>query len=235
MTQYRMEIAEECRRQTALSAEQIAEVVGYQPEEAFLETYRKYSFTFEQQSDPEDPGEPEIPVGPGDPVGPGTENYFDDVPKTHWAADYINRLAERGIVNGVGDRLFRPEGTVERAMFATMLARLGGEDLSSYGKGGVFSDVTAENFYAPYIEWCADRKIVNGYGDGTFGPYDAITREQIVWMLERYAGKEVVRAAQIYDPLPDGSISRPTETATRAELCKMLWKVIDYMEKNGLS
>ena len=54
--------------------------------------------------------------------------------------------------------------------------------------GHSFSDVTAGKYYASAVEWANSVGIVKGYGDGTFGPEDEITREQFAAILYRYAG-----------------------------------------------
>jgi|GEM_PF-3464414 len=51
----------------------------------------------------------------------------------------------------------------------------------------VFSDVQAEGTLAQAVSWAADNGIVNGLGDGRFGPEDPVTREQMVTMLYRFA------------------------------------------------
>ncbi len=187
-----------------------------------------YSFGFTGGTDPVIPAGPEVP----DPPKPAA-SIFEDVPDTHWAAQYINFLVEKKIVNGMEPGLFSPEKTLTREMFVTMLARMSGDDLSGFGTGDLFTDVPKDSFYAPYIEWCAKKGITLGMGDGTFGGGRAITREQIVWMLERYAGQDAVRQAGIYEPLPDGSISRPGDPATRAEMSKMLAIMIKYLLSAG--
>jgi hypothetical protein len=50
----------------------------------------------------------------------------------------------------------------------------------------VFSDVPDRSTHARGIHWAADNGIVRGYGDGTFGPNDAVTRGQLTTMLRRY-------------------------------------------------
>ena len=46
-----------------------------------------------------------------------------------------------------------------------------------------------EAWYAQAITWAAQRDIVEGYGNGKFGPNDSITREQLAAILWRYAGR----------------------------------------------
>jgi hypothetical protein len=52
-----------------------------------------------------------------------TDTGFDDVPITHWAANWIAQLAEEGITTGVTPTLFDPEGFVTRAQMAVFLVR----------------------------------------------------------------------------------------------------------------
>ena len=55
-----------------------------------------------------------------------------------------------------------------------------------------FSDVT-ESFWArPYIDAAAESGLLKGYEDGSFRPTDAITREQLVSVLWRYAGRPIL-------------------------------------------
>jgi hypothetical protein len=51
----------------------------------------------------------------------------------------------------------------------------------------VFPDVSPDAYYAPYVAWAASEEIVLGYDDGTFGPDDTITREQMTTVMYRYA------------------------------------------------
>ncbi|MBR2366326.1 MAG: DUF4886 domain-containing protein [Oscillospiraceae bacterium] len=57
-----------------------------------------------------------------------TETGFSDVPATHWAAKFVAYCVEKGIVAGVGDGKFDPDGKLSSAAFAKML-------LVAYGKG----------------------------------------------------------------------------------------------------
>jgi hypothetical protein len=50
-----------------------------------------------------------------------------------------------------------------------------------------FDDVPAGTWYTDAVIWAAENKIVEGYGNGKFGPSDDITREQLATILYRYA------------------------------------------------
>ena len=52
-----------------------------------------------------------------------TTPYFSDVPSTHWAFRYIQKLKELGITTGYGDGRYGPEDPVTRAQMATFLYR----------------------------------------------------------------------------------------------------------------
>lgn len=105
----------------------------------------------------------------------------------HWAKAWIESLAEDGILNGMGNRLFMPDRDVTRAQFVKMLSGLVPEtELSSPPDAG-FTDVVADAWYADYVNWAADREIVSGMGDGTFAPEETITREQMTLMLVQFA------------------------------------------------
>lgn len=109
---------------------------------------------------------------------------FDDT-QDHWARQSIDFAVARGLFNGVGEGQFDPDGQMTRAMFATVLARLDGADLSSYGSSG-FSDVPSDQWYSRAVDWAARAGIVNGTGDGKFSPDEPITREQMAAMMIRY-------------------------------------------------
>ena len=49
------------------------------------------------------------------------EVTFADVPRDHWAYDYIQEMNRKGVVTGMGGGLFEPEGPVSTAQFAVML------------------------------------------------------------------------------------------------------------------
>lgn len=62
----------------------------------------------------------------------GTTN-FTDVPATHWASCYISVCAEKGIVGGVGNGKFNPDGKLTAAAFAKMLLVAYGHDAQQEG------------------------------------------------------------------------------------------------------
>lgn len=112
---------------------------------------------------------------------------FDDVTEDAWYTSYIGYVLNKGIMTGTGDNQFAPGETICRAQFATILYRMSGSQPIEYSSR--FPDVSDNNFYTTPVLWAAqeDVKIITGYENGTFGPNDAITREQLAAMLFRYA------------------------------------------------
>ena len=109
---------------------------------------------------------------------------FTDARAAAWYHDGVHWALENGVMNGVGDGKFAPNDTTTRAQVVTMLWRLEGSP--AYVGMSEFSDVDNEEWYGPAIRWASSEGIVNGY-DGKFAPNDAVTREQLVTILYRYA------------------------------------------------
>ncbi len=115
------------------------------------------------------------------------EASFKDLPASHWGASSINYLAARDVLVG-NQGLVQPDMSITRAQFVKLLAVLEGVGNQSVSSTG-FKDVADGAWYSPYIAWAAESGIVSGYDDGTFGPDDFITREQMCVILKRYADK----------------------------------------------
>jgi len=125
--------------------------------------------------------EPEIPVEPA-------ELNFSDVPATAWYHEAVEYAVLNGLMNGISDTEFGPSNTLNRAMVVTVLWRLEGEPVANYAMS--FTDVPAGQWYTEAIRWAASQGIVNGIDARTYAPLNAVTREQLVTILYRYAQKK---------------------------------------------
>ena len=108
---------------------------------------------------------------------------FTDVSVKDWYHLSVDFVAAHDLMGGVGDGLFDPEGTMNRAMLVTVLWRCEGKPT---GAKNPFSDVPAGEWYTDAVAWAAENGIVNGVGDGKFDPTGNVTREQIAVILCRY-------------------------------------------------
>lgn len=106
----------------------------------------------------------------------------------HWAADNILFAASRGLLSGTSDTTFSPGTGMTRGMFVTALGRLAGINPDSY-QTGKFTDVKADAYYAPYVNWAAQTGIVEGVTATTFAPDTNINREQMAVIMKNYAAK----------------------------------------------
>ena len=112
---------------------------------------------------------------------------FTDI-HNHWAADNILFAASRGLLSGTSDTTFSPNTGMARGMFVTALGRLAGINPDSY-QTGKFTDVKADAYYAPYVNWAAQNGIMEGATATTFAPDTNINREQMAVIMANYAKK----------------------------------------------
>ena len=112
---------------------------------------------------------------------------FTDI-ENHWAKDNIFFVVSRGLLNGTSATTFSPNTGMTRGMFVTALGRLAGIDPADY-QAGKFTDVKADAYYVPYVNWAASKGIVSGTTDTIFAPGSQITREQMAVILKNYAAK----------------------------------------------
>ena len=113
-----------------------------------------------------------------------TNMPFTDVAETDWFYDAVRYVYENGMMNGTGETVFSPDATTTRGMIVTIMHRMEGTPAASDEN---FTDVSAGQYYADAVAWANENNIVNGYGNGQFGPNDPITREQMAAILYRYA------------------------------------------------
>lgn len=120
------------------------------------------------------------------PAGYTVKYGFADVPQDAWYLEDVLYMSERQLLKGTSDSEFSPNAPMNRAMFVTVLGRLGGITADQTAIVG-FSDVVNDGWSAGYIAWATVNGMVSGYGDGAFGQYDPVTREQLAVILSRYA------------------------------------------------
>lgn len=120
------------------------------------------------------------PLSVNTPVVP--QGTFNDI-KGHWAENIIEEMVLLGGVNGYNDGSFKPENTITRAEFATILMKtLIKSNGMTLQEGKIFDD-TKGHWAQEYITSAASFGIVSGYDANTFGPDELINREQMAVML----------------------------------------------------
>ena len=109
---------------------------------------------------------------------------FTDVADTAWYADAVQYVYENGLMTGVSESEFAPDGTATRGQIVTILWRLAGSPVVNYAMR--YADTDEGAWYGEAVRWAASTGVVTGYSESSFGPNDAITREQLAAILYRY-------------------------------------------------
>lgn len=108
---------------------------------------------------------------------------FEDVSIDDYYYEPIKYVYEQGIMNGTGDFQFSPHQLTTRGQLVTVLHRMEGSPRTS---AAIFWDVPSGAYYEQAVAWASKNNLVNGYGNGAFGPNDIITREQLLTIVHRY-------------------------------------------------
>jgi subtilisin family serine protease len=132
----------------------------------------------------------------GEPTNYSTNPYFSDVPSSHWAFKYIQRVKERNIAQGyAGTNLYGPEDNVTREQMAKMLIM----GLVSQGKtsepptdycstGAPFDDVSPSSWSCRYIKKLKELGITQGCNppqNNRYCPQNPVTRAQMATFIYR--------------------------------------------------
>ncbi|WP_315787976.1 fasciclin domain-containing protein [Fischerella sp. JS2] len=114
---------------------------------------------------------------------PGAEVNFSDVAPDFWARPFIQALAQRNIITGFPNGTFRPQQPVERAEFATMIAKAFEQNqVRQLGESG-FTDVPGDYWAASEIQEAFQTGFMVGYGGTLFFPEQPIPRAQAITAL----------------------------------------------------
>lgn len=111
--------------------------------------------------------------------------------------DYIVAGYAADILNGYPDNTFRPNQSVTRAQFVTMLYNMCGKpDISGYGELEFKDTSSISSAYKDAVLWGYLGGIVSGYSDGTFRPNERISRAQMATfayrLLKELVGEDVI-------------------------------------------
>lgn len=168
----------------------------------------------------------------------------------HWARAPITTLAGMNVLGGYPDGTFRPNANVTRAEFASMLTRA--LHLKARPQSAErFTDTAKVEWAVSAIGAAVHAGLIGGYPDDSFGAQRGITRDEIAVILDRVIQRNLVRVnmtntiIRFSDEIPawakSGVLSasragliggfqdntfRPTQTATRAEVAAMLFRLI---------
>ncbi|MBR5156856.1 MAG: S-layer homology domain-containing protein [Clostridia bacterium] len=178
---------------------------------------------------------------------------FADISDDHWAKSYIEKLYDKGTVNGVSDKEFAPGGSVQRQDFVKIM--IGALDLLTSGNTSIFTDCPDGVYYTPYVMAAYKKGLISGIDEGIFGAGVSIKREDAAVIIDRvltmynfetseedisfsdadvmadYAKDAVIRVAKagIFNGDEQGNFN-PKADLSRAEACAILCRLAEKVK-----
>lgn len=180
---------------------------------------------------------------------PTASAAFSDVPENAWYTADVNDIQRYGLINGVGDGRFDPDGTMTLAQAVTLTART-----YAYARGEVIPEGNDILWYQPYVSYAADNGLCTPgeFGTGYNAPCSRMTMARL---FDRAVPANTAKALNEIASLPDvanipenrcvfrlyelgvltGSDSRgtfrPDSSITRAEASAILNRVLDASKR----
>ena len=176
---------------------------------------------------------------------------FTDVSDQDWYSAAVDYAYFGGLFSGMGEDVFAPQATMNRAMMMTVLYHLAGSpEEERLSASASFRDVPEGEWFATFVSWAAEHGVSAGTGNGEFSPHQAVTRQQVMVLLynfaQNYMGLTLSERGDItgcadYDQIPlwsrealswgtavgvitpsGGGFLEPERDAVRAEVAHML-------------
>ena len=140
---------------------------------------------------------------------------FQDLDTGRWYHEYTDYVIAKGLMNGMDETHFAPEGSLTRGMLVTALYRLAGEP--EVTEPATFTDVAQGRYYADAVAWAEDLGIVKGITATAFQPEGTVTRQQAATFLYRYVTEyleqEAVEGADLTAFTDGGKVQEYAQTA----------------------
>lgn len=176
-----------------------------------------------------------------------SETVFSDI-SGHWAESRIKEAVKIGFVTGYQDGTFKPNATVTRAEFATLLNNAMKNQNTAVIK---LKDIKESDWYYKQIQKAVAVGFFSGYDDNTFRPNNPITRQEVAKVINSTittGNIDGVGATLLsdYNSIQDWAKSsvnvafnksyimgypeklyKPTKALTRAEAVKIIYEILD--------
>ncbi|MBQ2890758.1 MAG: S-layer homology domain-containing protein [Clostridia bacterium] len=169
--------------------------------------------------------------------------FFFDVDEATPQGEAIIKMADRGIVDGIGGGYFNPEGKLTRSQFVKIVNNVFGYTQAGENK---FTDVKEGAWYYDHVRIGVEAGYIQGIGNGLFAPEDLVSREQACVILNNilkmellpyykepkdavssWAKEAVLKAiSNGLVSLEEGERFRAQQPMTRAEACEVLAKCL---------
>ncbi|MEB8927164.1 S-layer homology domain-containing protein [Bacillus cereus] len=175
---------------------------------------------------------------------------FNDVPANHWSTKAIYDLTNRKVVQGYGNNIFGFGDNVTRGQVARMIYMYVKPADADANFKNPFTDIKGHLFEKEILA-LAKAGLVNGFGDGKYGPDDILTREQMAQVLTnafKFKATKTTKFADVdknswsYGAISaleengvtigtGGNMYSPTMSVTREAYSQFLYNSINAVEK----
>lgn len=173
---------------------------------------------------------------------------FTDVHPDDYFYESISYLYCHGAISGYNDNTFRPYNNVTRGQICKIVVVAFAIPIDTIG-GPHFTDVPEDHPFYQWIESAYNADVITGYSDGTFRPYDNLTRGQLTKIICRsiglppidpqiptfsdvprdhpfYGYVEATYCAGIITGYSDGTF-RPYNNVTRGQTCLIIYRALN--------
>ena len=169
---------------------------------------------------------------------------FSDVTDAD-TAEAVAVLSSLGIVSGYSDGGYHPDDPLTRAQFCVLavLAEGHGDQVQSSAYRTLFSDVSASHWAAAYVNLAQSEGLISGYGNGRFGPDDAVTVGQAVTIVLRLMGYTDEDVGPLWPEdymqkaatlgLTEGISAGSGDALTRGEAARLLYAMLQSDTADG--
>ena len=180
---------------------------------------------------------------------------FTDVSSTRdsWCYTQVMKVSEAGLMDGLRGNYFGKNDPLTRVQIVKSLYNYCGERPATV-RLDYFSDMPEDGLSATAIVWAGEKGIISGYSNGKFGPYDSLTREQMVTILYNAAGRPATSTAALAQFSDRGQVAdyavnafawaisnhvvsgtsnttlSPQGTATRAQMAVILTRYLEDVQ-----
>ena len=123
----------------------------------------------------------------------GATSFTDEDKVSDNYAEAVEVLTGMGVIKGDDNNAFRPQDSITRAEVSTLIYRAATADVNNGHPGltagaKLFDDVSKDDWFAGYVNYCADAEYVKGYEDNTFRAANDVTGYEVLAMILRAVG-----------------------------------------------
>ena len=129
---------------------------------------------------------------------------FEDVPEGSFCYEAVAWALDKGITTGISETIFDPLGQCGRATVVIFLWRAAGCPAPTTTVSP-FTDVKADDWYAPAVLWAVEQGITTGTSETTFSPFEVCNRTTVVTFLWRYMGEPEATVSCGFSDVPAGA------------------------------